>query len=276
MDPSIRLLMVLAVFGVIASAASLVIKAYFFPGFDAFANNFSGQWWSHVTPAFAWERVRAMLSNLNIVPVLVGCVALAAFDIRYMTGLVLLAPVYLLHLLAIRPEHGYFTLYFALPWLLPCAIWLAVFVRRSKVAPAALAEIAVILAAALALSAPVQAAARAPGQFWFVAMWAFQRPVEDTRDMQEFVRWARRGLPATDAQQPYQSRQCVSQGIAALIPNEVRPAEVLAPRDGLRGCHALFLMRGDMHYADFSTRAQAAGFERMGSRRNAELWLVAK
>ena len=76
--------MVLAVFGVIASAASLVIKAYFFPGFDAFANNFSGQWWSHVTAGFAWERVRAMLSNFNIVPVLVGCVALALFDIRYM------------------------------------------------------------------------------------------------------------------------------------------------------------------------------------------------
>jgi hypothetical protein len=276
MDSSIRLLLVLAIFGVIASAASFAIKAWFFPGFNAFANNFSGQWWNHVTPAFAWERVRAMLSNWNILPVLVGCVALAVFDIRYITGLVLLAPVYLLHLLAIRPEHGYFTLYFALPWLLPCAIWLAVFVRRSKVSPAAFAEMAVILVVALALSAPVQAAAGASGQFWFVAMWAFQRPVEDTRDMQEFVRWARRSLPAPDPQQPNVSKVCVSQGIAALIPNEIRPSEVLAPRDGLRACHVLFLMRGDMHYADLSTRAQAAGFERMGSRLNAELWLVAK
>jgi hypothetical protein len=276
MDPSIRLLMVLAIFGVIASASSFIIKAWFFPGFNAFANNFSGQWWNHVTPAFAWERVRAMLYNWNILPVLMGCVALAVFDIRYLTGLVLLAPVYLLHLLAIRPEHGYFTLYFALPWLLPCAIWLAVFVKRSTVSPAAFAEMAVILAVALALSAPVQAAAGAPGQFWFVAMWAFQRPVEDTREMQEFVRWARRSLPAPDPRRPNESKQCVSQGIAALIPNEVRPADVLAPRDGLRACHVLFLMRGDMHYADLSTRAQAAGFERMGSKRNAELWLVAK
>jgi hypothetical protein len=221
--------------------------------------------------------VQAMLSNLNIVPVLLGCALLSAFDIRYLTGLVLLSPVLLLHLLAVRPEHGYFTLYFALPWLVPCAIWLAVFVRRSSMSQAALAEGVVILAAALTLSAPVQAAAGARGAFWFVAIWAFQRPVEDIRSMQDFVRWARKSLAGTeDGRWPNGSRGCVSQGIAALIPNDIRPDEVLTTGSDLHACQALFLMRGDFWYAELGTRAKAAGFERMGAKRNAELWLVPK
>jgi hypothetical protein len=277
MDSSTRLLIVLALAGLAASASSFLIKAWLFPGFTAFANNFSGDGWDHVTAALVVDRVQAMLRNLNIVPVLVGCALLSAFDIRYLTGLVLLSPVLLLHLLAVRPEHGYFTLYFALPWLLPCAIWLAVFVRRSRMSHAALAEGAAILAAALALSAPIQAAAGARGAFWFVATWAFQRPVEDIRSMQDFVRWARKSLAGTeDGRWPNGSRGCVSQGIAALIPNEIRPDEVLTMGSDLHACQVLFLMRGDFWYAELGTRAKAAGFERLGSKRNAEMWLVPK
>jgi hypothetical protein len=277
MDSSMRLLTLLALAGIAASVSSFLIKAWFFPGFTAFANNFSGQSWDHLTAALVVDRVQAMLRNLNIVPVLLGCALLSAFDIRYLTGLVLLSPVLLLHLLAVRPEHGYFTLYFALPWLLPCAIWLAVFVRRSRMSQAASTEGVVILAAALALSAPIQAAAGARGAFWFVATWAFQRPVEDIRSMQDFVRWARKSLAGTeDGRWPNGNRGCVSQGIAALIPNDIRPDEVLTMDSDLRACDVLFLMRGDMHYAELSTRAQAVGFAPMGSKRNAEMWLVAK
>lgn len=276
MDSSIRFLIVLALVGVIASAASFVIKAWCFPGFDAFAGNFSGRSWSHVTLAFAFARVQAMVSNLNIIPVLLGCALLSAFDIRYMTGLVLMSPVYLLHLFAIRPEHGHFTLYFALPWLLPCAIWLAVYVSRSKMSHTALTEAAVILVVALALAAPIQGAAGVPGQFWYVAKWAFQRPVEDLREIQDYVRWARKGLPPTDFRLPNQSKQCVSQGIAALIPNEVRPEEVLTAQADLRACHVLFLMRGELHYTELSTRARAVGFEGKGLRGSAEIWLPTK
>ena len=216
-----------------------------------------------------------MLRNLNILPVLLGCAVLAAFDIRYLTGLVLLSPILLLHLLAVRPEHGYFTLYFALPWLLPCAVWLAVFVRRSRRSQAAFAEGVVILAAALVLSAPVQAAAGARGSFWFVASWAFQRPVEDIPSMQEFVRWARKSLAGTeDGRSPNGHKGCVSFGIAALVPNDIRPDEVLTTRSDLRGCDVLFLMRGDVQYAELGTRAKAAGFERVSSKHNAEMWLV--
>jgi hypothetical protein len=275
MNSPTRLLSVLALAGLAASASSFLIKAWLFPGFPAFANNFSGDSWNHVTSAFVADRAQALLRNLNILPVLLGCALLTAFDIRYLTGLVLLAPILLLHLFAVRPEHGYFTLYFALPWLLPCAIWLAVFVRRSRMSQAAVAEGVIILAVALALSAPLQAAAGTRGSFWFVAGWAFQRPVEDIRSMQDFVRWARKSLAGNEeGRWPSGHKGCVSFGIAALIPNDIRPDEVLTTRADLRACDVLFLMRGDVQYGELGTRAKAAGFERTSSKRNAELWLV--
>ena len=276
MDSATRLLTGLALAGIAASASSFLIQRWFFPGFTAFANNFSGRGWDHVTAAFVVERMQAMVHNLNILPVLLGCALLSAFDIRYLTGLVLLSPVLLLHLLAVRPEHGYFTLYFALPWLLPCAIWLAVFVRRSRVSQLPVAEGVLILAAAVALAAPVQAAAGARGEFWFVARLAFQRPVADVRAMQDFVRWARKSLTAPERRPPNQNKDCVSQGIAALIPNEIRPDEVLTWDSDLRPCHVLFLLRGDMYYSGLGTRATAAGFEPVNSKGNAELWVAAK
>jgi hypothetical protein len=276
-DPSVRLLTSFALIGIAASACSFLIKAWFFPGFTAFANNFAGHWWNHVTTAFVLERVSGMLHNWNIVPVLLGCALLSAFDIRYLAGLVLLSPVYLLHLLAIRPEHGYFTLYFALPWIIPCAIWLGLFVRRSRQSKAVFAEAAIIMTAALALAAPIQAAAGSPGAFWYVARWAFERPVVDTRGMRDFVLWARKSLAATEvAGEVHQHKQCVSQGIAALVPNAIRPDEVLTADADLGTCQVLFLMRGDMYYAGLSTRAQMLGFQPVGSRVNAEMWLIGK
>jgi hypothetical protein len=276
-DASDRLLTALAMVGLAVGASAFLVKGWFFPGFPAFANNFAGHWWSHVTPAFVVERVSAMLHNWNIVPVLLGCAALLLFDIRYLTGLVLLSPVYVLHLLAIRPEHGYFTLYFSLPWLIPCAVWLAVFVRRSKESKAFFAEAVVIMAAALALAAPIQAAAGSRGAFWFVARWAFERPVVNTGPMRDFVLWARKGLaPAEEAGGPRQPRQCVSQGIAALVPNAIRPDELLAPDADLQTCHVVFLMRGDMNYTVLSARARSLGFRPLSSTLNAEMWLNAR
>ena len=272
-----RRLVVLALAGVGASAASFLSKAWFFPGFDAFAHNFSGQLWNHVTVPFLVERGGAMLQNLNIAPVLVGCAVLSAFDVRYATGLLLLSPLYLLHVLAIRPEHGHFTLYFALPWLLPPVIWLAVFVRRARMSQAAFSEGAFLLAAALALSAPIQAAAGARGNSWYVATWAFARPVVNIEDMQDYLRWVRRDAPAiASGLNAHEHRQCMSQGIAALIPNEIRPVEVLTPDADLHACQIVFLLRGEMYYSTFTERAEAAGLTPAGGRRNVEMWLMTR
>ena len=216
-----------------------------------------------------------MVTNLNVLPVLLGCALLSVFDIRYITGLALLSPVILLHLLAVRPEHGYFTLYFALPWLLSSVIWLAVFVRRSRMSQASVAEGFIILTAALALAAPVQAAAGSRKESWFVAKLAWQRPVADIRGMQEFARWAHRSLaPGDDGQGADRKRACVSQGIAALIPNDIRPDEVLTWTSDLRPCQVMLLMLGDMYYNELSTRGKAAGFEPTKSQQNVEIWLA--
>ena len=44
-----------------------------------------------------------MLTNWNIAPVLAGSVVLAVFDRRYMTGIVILAPLFLVHTLSGSP-----------------------------------------------------------------------------------------------------------------------------------------------------------------------------
>jgi hypothetical protein len=67
----------------------------------------------------------------------------------------------------------------------------------------------------------------------------------------------------------------VSQGIAALVPNAIRPDELLTADADLKTCQVLFLMRGDMHYAVLSPRAKALGFQPVSSRLNAEMWLNA-
>jgi hypothetical protein len=269
-----RSLMLLATAGVVVSALSFLIKGCFFPGFDAFETNISGDRWRHVTAAFVIERVRAMLANMNVLPVLVGCALLAIFDVRYLTGLVLMSPLLLLHLVAVRPEHGHFTLYFALPWLFPCVIWIALFANRSRASATTMKEGVIVLVGALLLSAPLHAAVGAPGQSWYVAVWAFRRPVVNIESMKDFVVWARRTLNDTGIAPVEPTRDCVSQGIGALVPNLIEPDDVLTGNSNLRACRHLFLMRGDLQYSELSRRARAVGFEPVGARYNAEMWQV--
>ena len=66
----------------------------------------------------------------------------------------------------------------------------------------------------------------------------------------------------------------MSQGIAALIPNDIRPDEVLTWTSDLRPCQVMLLMLGDMYYSELSTRAKAAGFELAKSQQNVEIWIA--
>ena len=187
-------LVILAGLGLVASAAAFLVKAHYFPGFDAFAKNFAGDHWSHLTRAFLVQRAHATLTNWNVAPVLAGSVALAVIDRRYLTGIVLLAPLFLVHMLSVRPEHGYFTLYYALPWLLPVAIWLAVLVRRMRASRAATIEKALIVVVSIVLTAPVQAAIGSSQQRWYVVHQGFSRQVVDIPAMKELVRWVQTNL----------------------------------------------------------------------------------
>jgi hypothetical protein len=62
-------------------------------------------------------------------------------------------------------------------------------------------------------------------------------------------------------------------GIAALIPNELDPDEVLEADSDLTTCRTVLLLREDMHYGPLSDRARAENFKAAGARYNAELWL---
>jgi hypothetical protein len=258
---------------VAASACALLLKARFFPGFDTFSFNFSGNGWDHVSSGLLADRLQSMLSNPNILPVLVGSVLLATLDFRYALGVVLMSPLYLLHLLAVSEAHGHFRLYFGLAWLPPMATWLAVFVNRSKSAAVGTHEAMIIFAFALAVSAPIHAAFGSKGQFWYVARWALERPVVNISSMQEFARWVRTNYSGDTADGATAQRHCASMGIAALIPNELAPDEVLDPNSDLATCRTVLLLRRDMHYDMLTERVQAEKFRAAGARYNAELWL---
>jgi hypothetical protein len=220
------------------------------------------------------ERLQGMIGNVNAAPVLAGCLLLLAFDVRYAIGFILLSPLYLLHLLSVRPEHGAFTLYYALPWLLPTVIWLAVFVRRAKTSAVSAVESALIVGLSLAMAAPVQAAVGAKGQFWYVAQSALSRPVTNVQNMKEFALWVRTSYRLPGGASMSTTKHCASMGIAALIPNEIHPDEVLRADSDVSACRTLVLLHGDMQYGLFSARAEAYKFVRVAARHNAELWVI--
>ena len=265
---AVRLAAMAAIAAAIA-VVSVLAKPKLFPGFDAFAMNFSGHHWNHVTAGFVVERLRATAANPNIVPVLVGVAVLGACDVRYLLGFALMTPLYALYMVSVRPEHGHFTLYFALPWLLPPIVWIAVYVRRARSQPPARLEGLAILAVSLALAAPVQAAARVPGNSWYVAEWALRRRVVDLHAIQQFSRAA---LDVARRDAAARRRACASMGIAALVPNSLQPDEVVDGSRALANCEVVLLLNGDMSYGPLRARAEDDGFHRVLSRYTAELW----
>jgi hypothetical protein len=264
-------LVIAAGIGIVVSVAAFVVKATYFPGFDAFSKNFAGDHWRHVTRAFVVERAQAMLANWNIAPVLAGSVVLSIIDVRYVTGIVLLAPLFLLHMLSVRPEHGHFTLYFALPWLLPVLIWLAVLVRRMSDRRASGIEKTIFVVLACALTAPVQALIGTPQARWDVALQAFRRPIVDIAGMKKVARSTHASYASSAAERG--QKQCASMGIAALIPDDLAPGEVISPDSDISSCLTVLLLRGDMHYAELTAKAKASGFRLTIIRENAEVWL---
>jgi hypothetical protein len=256
--------------GVAVSASSMVFKSQMFPGFDAFQSNFSGQSWSHLSWHFVADRVYAAVTNPNIVPVLLGCCALALFDVRYAAGLVLLLPLFLLHLFSVRDEHGHFTLYFALPWLLPAVIWIVLLARRRGLGRASLAEALTLVVFAIAMTAPAQAAFGIQTNFWYVVPWSFERPILDLEDMRTFASRAHRTFASNG---PSGGLACASVGVAALIPNDLRPREVVDPKLGVSECGTVLLMAGDMHSAAIGTELEMRHFHRVDEFEAVQLWM---
>ena len=265
-----RLLLAVFCGGIAVSAASMLFKSQVFRGFDAFQSNFSGQSWSHVSWQFAADRAYAAVTNPNIVPVLVGCCVLAVRDARYAGGLALLLPLFLLHLLSVRDEHGQFTLYFALPWLLPAVIWVLLFARRRQRGRATLTEALTLVVLAVAMTAPAQAAVGIPTHFGYVLPWSFERPISDLEGMRRFARSAHRTL-GTD--RPPGELACASVGVAALIPNDLRPTDIVDPKAGIAECGTVLLMAGDMHSTAIGAELDMRRFRKVAEFEAVQLWM---
>jgi hypothetical protein len=257
-----------------AAAGAFLLKAALFPGFDAFASNFSGHQWDHVSKALVLERLQAAIGSPNILPVLIGSTLLTIRSFKYGLGLGLLAPLFLLYLVAVRPEHGHFSLYFALPWLLPPLAWLAVFVTRLRSRLAGAPEAFVILATSLALAAPVHTAIGIKGNSWYVTRLALDRPVVDITSMKHFAHSAHQAYATNEGGGTPVTNGCVSMGIAALIPNDLRPDEVADSRSDVGRCKFLLLLNRDMNYVALRARGEALGLEAVAIRGHAELWLA--
>jgi hypothetical protein len=120
-----------------------------------------------------------------------------------------------------------------------------------------------------------------PGQFWYVAEWSVTRPVANLASMKQFVPWAiaRYGKTeggaegATEGAATPGANACVSQGIAALMPNRFTPRQVVNPSSDLTKCRPLLLLRADLDYGPLTSNAERIGLMLAGARQNAEMWL---
>jgi hypothetical protein len=269
---SIRTLVLLSAASLAAGVAAFGIKAVFFPGFDAFSSNFSGDGWQHLSADLIRQRVTALVRNLNIAPVLLGVALLTLRDVRYAAGLVLLSPLFLVHILSHRDQLGLFTLYYALPWLLAWIVCICLFVRRAMASRTTRFEGAVLVAASLTMAAPIHAVLGSGRHYWYVPHWAVTRPVRDIAAMQRFALQVRSAflLPSVSATD---RGVCVSQGIAALVPDDFTRQELLTDGSDLTKCHAIMLFRGEIQYSTLSSQAAAIQFSRVAADENAELWV---
>ena len=264
----------LALVEVTVSVCALIIKVRYFPSdWFNFSFHFSGNSWDHVSGGFIRQRLHVLFTNLNAVPVIAGSLILAAVDVRYASGFVLLCPLYALHLLAVRHGLGEFRLYYALPWLLPPVVWLAVFARRSQAGATARPEIVFLLLGAIALSLPLHHFLGVEREYSYVAKLALVRPVVSIPSIGQFALEVREkprrevldGLPG--------KRQCVTQAIAALMPDEVEAADVVYDYSDLAKCRTVVLLRGSSEYQSLRARAEAHRFKPAATRDNAALWV---
>ena len=133
-------------------------------------------------------------------------------------------------------------------------------------------EKAILVVLAIVLTAPAQAIIGTPQQSFVVAQQALTRPIVNIAAMKEMVRWVRASFASSAAE--HDQRQCASMGIAALVPDDLAPEEVIDPASDLSTCRTVLLLRHDMHYSALSAKAEAFGFKRVATRENAELWMT--
>jgi len=154
--------------------------------------------------------------------------------------------------------------------LLPAVIWLVVVSQRSRRKVVSFSEVIAILVFAVAMAAPVQAAVGLSGNFWYVVPWSFERSILNLDELRRFARDAHTTFAGS---QGSAGLVCASTGVAALIPNDLRPEEVRDPAAGVSGCNGALLMAGDMQYTALRPRLEESQFQKVAERDGVELWI---
>ena len=229
---------VLAAAALVVSAAMFAIKAKFFPSFPTFDFNYAGNHWDHVTPVFVLGRLADLAGNPQAVITLVTALALAVRSWRYLIFPVLMAPLIVVQLLAVRDLLGHFVFYYAMPFLVIAAGQYVVAAIRARQGTMRPTEPAVLLLAAILGSSPLLFAVSLPSSLPMLAA-TISQPVLDLPHVADEASAAVGAVP----------NACVSYGVAALIPDAVTHAQLVTPEsDIISSCPVAFLFRGDVHY----------------------------
>jgi len=228
----------LAAAALVVSAAMFGVKARFFPGFPTFDFNYAGNHWDHVTPAFVLGRLADLGGNPQALNALVSALALAVLSCRYLIFPVLMAPLVVTQLLAVRDLLGHFVFYYAMPFLVISAGQYVVAAIRARQGTLRRNEPVVLLVAAILGSSPLMFAVSLPSSLPMLAATLSQPAPTDLLQIADRTNAAVTAIP--DA--------CFSYGVAALIPNSVVKAQLLTPESDLAPCPTVFLFRGDVHY----------------------------
>ena len=210
-----------AVFGVTAVAMFWIKSAYFL-GYPTFSANFSGNNWDHVTPTLVMNRVVYLLTTPRPFFTVAVTLALAFYSWRYLVTPVLISPLITAHVLAVRDDLAKFPLYYVMILLV---IWVGHFIvtaRRAEEGKLRKSEAIILLAATIAVSMPVFLAVRSIPQMRTIANYepftvdALVGLGVDPNELAQKTLEATRGLPGV----------CVSNGVAALLPDDFSPEQV--------------------------------------------------
>ncbi|MDR3471699.1 MAG: hypothetical protein P4M09_08430 [Devosia sp.] len=229
------------------------LKQVLFWRFPVFAADFSGQGWSHLSPAFFGGRLLGVLAQPAFLVTAIAAGLLVFRSWRYLAFFLLALPLFAVQMAALRWELGLFAHYYAIPWLL---VWLGIFLvaaLRAGRGEMRLAEPLIILAGVLFGSATLLALTGQPSA-QFVASSAIASDVTDLASLRQAV---------TDALAGH-ADACVSAGVAALAPDRYAPNQVLSGSPQVEHCRFVLNFRGDVFHDGIEAAIKAAGLSPEG------------
>jgi hypothetical protein len=222
------------------------IKSRYFPAFPTFASNFSGSNWDHVTLDLLLRRLIYLSHSGRPMISLAVLIGLTWFSRRYLTLFVLMSPLLVAHILAVRDVLAQFGLYYVIPWLV---IWVGFFLVASYRAAAGrmkTAEALILLAGSIVCTTPVFALVAPP------APPAVDWATTELRDLRAIASDTKRLTAAAE-------RPCLQVSLAAITP-DVPPSFQLDEAEAIDACSAVLLLNGSRHYDSYIANLDAAGF----------------